>query len=136
MRSVIQQSVVLPAPAETLFDMYLDPAAHAAFTGHPVSIDAASGAEFRAFNDQLSGTILALERPRLIVQSWRSVKFHVTDPDSTLVLSFAPDSEVADYGRIDLVHIDVPNHDFVDVTEGWNKFYWQPWRNYLDNPLR
>ena len=29
----------LPAPPERLFDMYLDPAAHAAFTGMPVTIE-------------------------------------------------------------------------------------------------
>ena len=33
----------LPAPAETLFDMYLDPEAHTAFTGSPVTIEARAG---------------------------------------------------------------------------------------------
>jgi hypothetical protein len=37
-RSIIQQSIVLPATADALFEMYLDPAAHGAFTGHPVTI--------------------------------------------------------------------------------------------------
>ena len=50
MRSVIQQSVVLPAAPEVLFDMYLDPEQHAAFTGHPVTIGAETGAGFSAFD--------------------------------------------------------------------------------------
>lgn len=33
MSSVIVKSVVLQAPEEDLFDMYLDPAGHAALTG-------------------------------------------------------------------------------------------------------
>lgn len=129
MRNVIRQSIVLPAAAERLFEMYLDPAEHAAFTGMPVDIAAETGAEFRAFNGQLSGTILALDPPRLIVQSWRSTKFRPDDPDSTLLLLFTPEG---DQGRIHLVHLDVPDHDYEGVTEGWTKYYWTPWRAYLE----
>jgi activator of HSP90 ATPase len=129
MRSVIQQTVVLPASAEALFDMYLDPAAHGAWSGGEVEIQAEPGAEFRAFDGALWGQVLEIVRPRLIVQSWRSQAFHASDPDSTLILCFTDeDSE----GRIDLVHIDVPDHDYDDVVEGWQKYYWTPWREYLE----
>jgi activator of HSP90 ATPase len=129
MRSIICQSIVLPAPASLLFDMYMDASRHAAFTGHPVTIGEQSGAEFRAFDDMLTGTILIVVRPRLIVQSWRSLNFHGDDPDSTLILSF---SDQGEEGRIDLVHLDVPESDYDGVTEGWGKFYWTPWRDYLN----
>jgi hypothetical protein len=69
MRRIIQQSIVLPAPAEMLFGMYLDPTAHVAITGRPVTIPAEEGSDFRAFDDQLSGMLLALVNPRLIVHS-------------------------------------------------------------------
>jgi activator of HSP90 ATPase len=131
-RSVIQQSVVWPAAADVLFEMYLDPAAHAAFTGWPVEIGAEPGAAFRAFGGQLSGTILAVARPRLVVQSWRSVKFRAEDADSTLVLQFTPEGAGGRSGRIDLIHVDVPEHDYQDVIEGWQKYYWTPWKTYLE----
>lgn len=131
MRRIIQQSVVLPAPAETLFAMYLDSAAHSAFTGFPVMIGVEPGAEFRAFDGQLSGVILTVVKPRVIVQSWRSVKFNVGDPDSTLTLLFSPDLSDRKLGRIDLVHLDVPEHDYADVVAGWATYYWEPWRAYL-----
>lgn len=136
MRSVIQQSVILPAPAEVLFQMYLDPAAHAAFTGFPVEIGAEAGAPFHAFSKQISGQILAIVEPQLIVQSWRSVKFHDDDADSTLILTFTSEPNKARHGRIDLVHLDVPEHDFRDVTEGWHKHYWNPWRTFLEKQER
>jgi hypothetical protein len=135
-RSVIQQSVVLPASADALFQMYLDPEAHEAFTGFPVGIGPEPGASFHAFNKQIGGQILAVVRPKLVVQSWRSVKFNSDDPDSTLILSFTPESSSAKHGRIDLVHLDVPEHDFNDVTEGWHKHYWVPWRTYLESSER
>jgi uncharacterized protein YndB with AHSA1/START domain len=131
-RSVIQQSVVFSASAERLFAMYLDPAAHGAFTGKPVEIGTNVGSAFSAFGGQLSGTILAVVRPRLVVQSWRSTKFAADDPDSTLILTFTNDGNAGKSGRIDLVHLDVPAHDFQGVTEGWPKHYWGPWRAYLE----
>jgi activator of HSP90 ATPase len=131
-RSVIRQSVVLPASAEALFDGYLDPVTHAAFTGFPVTISDESDSTFQAFAGQLSGTILVAVRPHLIVQSWRSTKFNAADPDSTLILVFSPDASNSGQGRIDLVHLDVPQHDHDDVVAGWSKYYWEPWRDYLE----
>jgi hypothetical protein len=130
MRRVIRQSEILPAPADALFMMYVTPSAHGAITGFPVTI-AEEGAEFRAFGGQLSGVILAVAEPSLIVQSWRSVKFRDSDPDSVLILSFSAADANGEHGRIDLVHLDVPEHDFEDVTQGWQKYYWSPWRAFL-----
>ena len=88
MRSVIKQSVILQAPAKILYATYMDPAKHAEVTGAPVTISAASGSEFRAFNGQLSGTMLTAIPSRLVIQSWRSTHFNHYDPDSTLILAF------------------------------------------------
>lgn len=128
MRNVITQSVLLPASAAALFDMYLDPRAHEAITGFPVTIGSVGGSDFKAFGGVLSGTVLGVIRSSLIVQSWRSAKFGPADPDSTLILSFRPEGG---NGRIDLVHLDVPDHDYRGVVEGWEKFYWIPWRAFL-----
>ena len=133
MTEPICQTVALPAPAERLFEMYLDPEIHAAITGAEVRISAEPGSEFQAFGGVLSGRMLYSVRPRLIVQSWRSSQFKAEDPDSTLVLSFAPDG---DLGRIALVHINVPEHDYQGVTSGWEKYYWEPWRRYLQESQR
>jgi uncharacterized protein YndB with AHSA1/START domain len=118
----------LPAPPERLFDMYLDPAAHAAFTGKPVTIEPRAGAAFRAFDGMISGTILHVEPKRLIVQTWRSVHFSPAAIDSVLVLSFWSEEGG---GRIELNHINVADNDFAGVSQGWEKHYWTPWRAYL-----
>ena len=121
-------AAALPAPPDRLFDMYLDPQSHAAFTGMPVTIAAHAGAEFRAFDGALSGTVLHVEPKRLIVQSWRSTHFLPESIDSILVLSFYPDPAG---GRIELVHVNVADEDFAGVSHGWEKYYWSPWREYL-----
>ena len=118
----------LPATPDKLFDMYLDAEAHAAFTGFPVTIAARAGAPFRAFNDMLSGTMLHVEPKRLIVQTWRSANWPAMAIDSVLTLSFWPEKDGA---RIELVHANVPEEDFAGVSQGWEKYYWTPWRAYL-----
>jgi activator of HSP90 ATPase len=128
MRSIITDTVLLPASAEKLQEMYLDPNEHASITGKPVTIGPEQGASFEAFDGMLTGKILQVVRPGLIVQSWRSCKFHEEDLDSTLILTFTTENE---QGRIDLVHLDVPQHDYDDVVAGWKKHYWIPWREYL-----
>ena len=128
MARTIQLAASLPAAPDRLFDMYLDPTQHAAFTGSPVEISPVSGAPFRAFNNVLSGQILQVVPKRLIVQSWRSPHWGESDLDSTLILTFLPEEGG---GRIELVQVNVVDTDFAGVCHGWEKFYWRPWRAYL-----
>jgi uncharacterized protein YndB with AHSA1/START domain len=72
MPKTIQESVMLPAPAEKLYDMYLSPKLHAEITGGPVTISRTAGTKFRAFGGMISGKILQVVPKRLIVQSWRA----------------------------------------------------------------
>jgi activator of HSP90 ATPase len=128
MPKTLMLAASLPATPDTLYDMYLDPRVHGAFTGAPVTIEARPGAPFRAFNGSLSGTILHCEPKRLIVQTWRSIHFADDDIDSVLVLSFWPEDRGA---RIELVQINVADRDFAGVNQGWERYYWSPWRAYL-----
>jgi len=128
MPRTIQLAASLPASPDRLFDMYLDPVEHSAFTGSPVTISAHPGAHFCAFDNALTGTILQVVPKRLVVQSWRSPFWGSADVDSTLILTFLPDK---DGGRIELVHVNVLEEDFAGVSHGWEKFYWSPWRAYL-----
>jgi hypothetical protein len=128
MRRMIQQTILLPASPEELFHMYIDPVLHEAITGAPATVSIEPGSAFAAFDGGLTGSTLCAIAPRLIVQSWRSGNFLDADPDSTLILNFSAD---AGQGRIELVHLDVPDQDFEGVDEGWELYYWAPWRDYL-----
>ena len=128
MPKLIKQSVTLPAPAGELYAMYLSPNKHAAITGGKVVVSARPGSKFKAFGGALWGRTLQAVPGRLIVQAWRSGAFKKSDADSTLVLRFTPKGKS---GRIDLMHVNVPDQDYSGVNKGWKKYYWQPWRKYL-----
>lgn len=125
----IHLAAELPAPPAEIFDLYLDRKAHAAITGAPVQVAPRAGAKFSAFGGTLQGEILQLVSKRLIVQSWRSSNWIDGDIDSTLVLTLLPRGR----GRtlVDLTQVNVPEQDFAGVSQGWELYYWAPWREYL-----
>jgi len=124
----VKQSVTLPAPARELYAMYLSPRAHGAITGGKVAVGSRPGSGFSAFGGALRGRMLQTVPGRLIVQSWRSSAFRKSDADSTLIIRFTPQGKS---GRVDLVHVNVPDHDYNGVNKGWKNYYWKPWRKYL-----
>ena len=128
MSRTIQLAASLPTTPERLFEMYLDPIEHAAFTGCAVTISPQPGSAFRAFDGILTGTMLHVVPNRLIVQSWRSPHWGSSDLDSILILTFLPEETG---GRIELTQVNVVDNDFAGVCHGWEKYYWTPWRTYL-----
>jgi activator of HSP90 ATPase len=128
MTRAIQQSVVLKASPEELFDTFLDSKKHSAATGMPAKVSRRTGGAFSAFGGKILGRTLMTVPGKMIVQSWRASHWKDEDLDSILVLRF---SKAPGGGRIDLVHAGVPEHDHKGVTQGWPTFYWKPWKAYL-----
>lgn len=129
MTPAIQQSVEFGASPETLYEMYMDSKQHSQATGAPARISRRVGAAFTAFGGQLVGKNLLLVPGKMIVQTWRSTGWKKSDPDSILVMQF---SKTKTGTRVDLVHVNVPEHDHQGVTGGWRQYYWEPWRVYLE----
>ena len=128
MTDAIQQTVEFEVSPKTLYGLYMDSAKHTEATGAPAKISAKAGGAFRAFGGALSGKNLVVVPGKMIVQLWRSTSFKKSDPDSILIMTF---SKIPSGGRVDLVHVNVPEHDHKGVSEGWLKYYWNPWRAYL-----
>ena len=129
MPNTIHLAAELMAAPAAVFDMYLDARSHAAITGAPAIVAARAGAEFAAFDKALRGRILHLVPRRLIVQTWRASQWKSSDLDSTLILTLHPLGRAKT--RIELVQVNVPDHDFAGVSQGWELYYWKPWREYL-----
>jgi activator of HSP90 ATPase len=133
MTEAIQQSVEFNAAPATLFEMYVDSRKHSKATGVPAKVSRKAGAAFSAFDGALRGKNLLIVPRKMIVQAWRSSAFKKSDADSILILTF---SKTPSGTRVDLVHVNVPEQDHKGVTEGWKKYYWDPWRAYLAKSSR
>ena len=133
MTPAIQQRVRFNVSPGRLFNLYLDSRQHSAATHAKAVVGRRVGSKFSAFDGVITGTLLGIVPTRMIVQSWRTSHWKKTDLDSILVLTF---SKTKRGGRIDLVHANVPEHDHDGVSQGWEKYYWKPWRAYLDQRVR
>lgn len=133
MTEAIQQSAEFKASPNTLFETYVDSRKHSKVTGAPAKVSRKPGARFTAFAGALRGKNLLIVPKKMIVQSWRSSAFKKSDADSILVITF---SKTRSGARVDLLHVNVPEHDHKSGTEGWPKYYWEPWRAYLQNKKR
>jgi hypothetical protein len=93
----------------------------------PAKVSRKVGGTWSAFGGSIHGRNLLLTPCKLIVQSWRG-PWKAGDADSILVVTF---TKVPGGAQVDLVHIGVPGHDYKGVSEGWPKYYWKLWREYL-----
>ena len=130
MTPLIEQTVSFPniTPAE-LYELFMDSAKHSAATGMPAKVSRKLGGKWSAFGGMILGKTLALVPNRMIVQAWRSSAWKKSDSDSVLVVRFEKTKNGA---AAYLAHIGVPSYDHEGVTEGWKKYYWEPWKKYLE----
>ena len=126
-KTVIQSATFKGATPQRLYATYLSSAKHAAAIGAPAQVEPRVGGKFQAFG-MLKGKFLVLIKDKMIVQTWRAVKFKKHDEDSILTLRF---DKVKGGARIQIVHAFVPDHDYADIQKGWPKYYWKPWAKYL-----
>lgn len=134
MTPVIHSGCAFPnvTPAK-LYSLFIDSAKHTAATGMPAKINPKVGGKWSAFGGMILGKNLVLIPNKMIVQTWRSSAWKKADPDSILIATFEKSGGGA---RVALEHVCVPRYDQKGVTEGWIKYYWQPWKAYLEGKKR
>jgi activator of HSP90 ATPase len=125
---IIQKVVFKNTSPKVIYELYMDPKKHAALTGAPAKIQAKVGGKFSAYSGGLTGTILHLEKDKMIVQTWRSDAFKKTDVDSMLFIQLEAKGKDT---ILRMVHGNVPEQDYAGVTDGWPTYYWEPMKEHL-----
>ncbi|HJX24263.1 MAG TPA: SRPBCC family protein [Candidatus Bathyarchaeia archaeon] len=126
--TTIRQKVVVPASLEEIYEAFMDPKKHAAFTGSKATGDPRVGGKFTAWDGYIYGENLELLRGKRIAQKWKSTDFSPSDSFSKLELSL---KKVKEGTEISMVHSDVPAGLVEDVAQGWKDFYWRPLKAYF-----
>lgn len=121
-------SAIIPATANEIYDAWLSSEGHSAMTGGEAHASPEVGAAFDAWDGYISGTTLAGEPGKRIVQSWRTSQFADDDPDSRIEITLEPATSGT---RLTLTHTDVPD-DGGHYEEGWKTHYIVPMQAYFD----
>jgi uncharacterized protein YndB with AHSA1/START domain len=119
-------SRIIPAPAERIFNAWLDAHEHASMTGAGAS--AGDDGAFTAWDGYISGRTVGQTPHRLIEQAWRTTEFPDGAPDSTLVVDL---EEVAGGTRVTLTHTNIPDGQASGYEKGWDEYYFEPMTTYF-----
>jgi uncharacterized protein YndB with AHSA1/START domain len=125
MAESIEVSGVVPAAPERVYEAWLDADQHGAMTGAGATVD---GDSFTAWDDYISGTTLAREPGRHIVQSWRTTEFPDASPDSRLEVLLEP---AARGTRVTFRHSAIPDGQGSSYEQGWKEFYLEPMKKHF-----
>ena len=135
MTPVIEAAAIFHNATPTdLYELFMDSDKHSAATGARAEINRKVGGKWSAFDGMIGGKNLALLPNQMIVQTWRSTAWKAADPDSILVVRF--EKSASGGATVQLAHVGVPEYDHKGVTQGWIKYYWDPWRKYLKGRKR
>ncbi len=121
-------SDIIPATPEQIYDAWLSSDAHSAMTGGEAVVDPSPGGTFEAWDGYITGRNLELERPRRILQSWRTSEFADADPDSTIEVLLEADGSGT---LLTLRHSGVPDGHTSYEDPGWQTQYFDPMKAYF-----
>jgi activator of HSP90 ATPase len=124
----IKQKVVIPASPQEVYDAYVDPKKHSAFTESKATGKALVGGKFTAWDGYIFGKFLELDDGKRVVQEWTSTDFPKGYGPSKLELCF---NKVAGGTEIVMVHSNVPEELADDTADGWTEWYWDPLKKYF-----
>ena len=125
----IEQTVTFKARPHVVYEMLMDSAEHARFSGAEASISREVGGAFTAYSGALTGTNIELVPDAKIVQSWRAGDWPEGHYSTATFLL-----EEADGGtRLTFTQIGVPEQNYDDISQGWRDYYWSKMSSSLES---
>ena len=124
----IRQKVVIPASPAEVYEAFVDPKIHAAFTGSPAKGTRRLGSHFAACGGYIDSVHRELVPGKRIVQDWSTTMWPEGAPVSRLELTLKP---VPKGTELRMVHSNVPASQADSYRQGWTLYYWQPLDAYF-----
>jgi len=125
----IKQVTIIDASPVEVYDAYVDPKKHAAFTGDSATGTAKVGGKFAAGNGYISGKYLKLEKGKRILHEWTTTEWPKGYPPSLVELILKPKGKRTE---LTMIHSKVPAEQAADYDQGWKDFYWEPMKKYFE----
>jgi activator of HSP90 ATPase len=125
---VITQKVTIRATPAEVYDAFMDPLKHSAFTGGKATCDPKVGGKISAWDGYITGKNLKLVEGKRIVQKWISTDWIDGYPASTLDLTFTKKGSDTE---LKMVHSDVPATMAASFADGWKEHYWTHLKSYF-----
>lgn len=124
----IKQTALIDATPLEVYEAYVDPRKHAAFTGQSATGAPKVGGRFTAGDGYITGKYLALERGKRVLHEWTTTEWPEGYPVSILELNLKAKGKKTE---LTMVHSKVPEEQVDYYAEGWKEYYWKPLQKYF-----
>jgi activator of HSP90 ATPase len=118
----IEQPVTFKAKPHAVYEMLMDSAAHARFTGAEATISRDVGGAFSAYDGALTGTNVELVADVKIVQAWRAGSDDWPEDHYSTATFLLEEAEGGT--RLTFTQTEVPETSYDDINQGWRDYYW------------
>jgi activator of HSP90 ATPase len=126
----IRQKVTIDASPLEVYNAYVDPRKHAAFTGEGATGTPRVGGKFTASDGYIAGRYVVLEKGKKIVHWWTTTEWPDGYPPSKIELRLRPKGEKTE---LTMIHSRVPAEQADRYAEGWKEYYWEPLKRYFES---
>jgi activator of HSP90 ATPase len=126
--TTLKQKVTIPASPQEVYEAFVDPKKHSAFTGSKATGKAKPGGKFTAWDGYSFGKYIEFESGKCLVQEWQTTDWPEGYSPSRFELTFR---EVPEGTEISMVHSNIPAAQKEELAEGWEEFYWRPLKKYF-----
>lgn len=124
----INQKITLNVSAQDVYDALMDSKQHSEFTGAKAVIENEVGGEFSVWDGYAGGVSLELVPGKKIVQTWRASDWpEGVESKVTFVLSKKGEGTTLEFDQTG-----VPDEFYNDIKQGWQDYYWEPLKTYLE----
>ncbi len=127
-KTITQTVLIKSVSPEDVYDAFIDPKKHAAFTGQSATGSARIGSRFTACDGYITAVNRELVKGKKIVQDWQTTEWPEGAPPSTLELTFRPAKGGTE---LRMVHSNVPGEQADSYRQGWIDYYWEPLKAYF-----
>lgn len=128
--NTIKQTLLFNASADDLYEYLTNARKLQKIIGGKVSSDAKPSGNFSAYDGYLFGTFVEVVPGKKIVQKWACEDFPKNQfSDVKIELKKKTDKQT----ELIFTQENVPEELFEDLSAGWNEFYWDPIKDYLED---
>jgi len=124
----IRQVVIVDASPADVFETYVNPKKHAAFTGSAATGTPKVGSKFTAWDGYISGKYVKLEKGKRILQEWTTSEWPEGYPPSLVELTLVAKGKKTE---LTMVHSKVPAEQASNYEGGWMESYWEPLKEFF-----
>lgn len=126
----IHQTVQFNAQPIEVYNLIMDEKKHGAFTGSEVRMSKEPNGTFSIFDGYCHGYNIELIEGQKIVQAWNFAEDGWPD-DHFSICTFDIEKE-GDKTTLTFQQTEVPEHKVEELKKGWNEFYWEPMKAFLE----